>query len=302
MRAFTTITVLSLAACGGGSTTSKPDAQDIGFELPTDVLHANMQGSAGPTDLGPADLSCYQTASTDTATTVQVTLMATVKDFQNQTPVPNAMVTAFQTIDYQHPFDTQTSDSSTGDVTVTVPVGTVRFGFQMTTTDGKTMPTFLLNQYIDPNMASQNLGKIQSVSTGTAELLPALIGETRMTGTGVVAGALRDCSMHEISNFVATVSSSEGTATPIAGAEAYYFQFAGGMDLPTHHMGQESASGDGLFMVIQLPAAPTAYVQMWGFPTAADLASGQLKLVSELQVPVVADTVVTGSFELLRSQ
>jgi len=50
-------------------------------------------------------------------------------------------------------------------------------------------------------------------------------------------------------------------------------------------------------MVIQLPASPTAYVQAWGFPTAADMTAGTMKLISELQVPVLGDTVVTGSFE-----
>jgi hypothetical protein len=36
--------------------------------------------------------------------------------------------------------------------------------------------------------------------------------------------------------------------------------------------------------------------------TAADLASDKLTLVSELEVPVVADSVITGSFEPLRTQ
>ena len=71
------------------------------------------------------------------------------------------------------------------------------------------------------------------MSNATAETLPALIGETRTPGTGVVAGALRDCQHHEISNFIATVSSTSGTATPIDGAETYYF--SAGVDLPAHH-------------------------------------------------------------------
>jgi hypothetical protein len=53
--------------------------------------------------------------------------------------------------------------------------------------------------------------------------------------------------------------------------------------------------------VIELPVAPTAYVQVWGFPTDADLASGELKLIAELQAPVIADTVITGSYEPLRT-
>lgn len=299
-----------LVAATGCCSDSKPKpdaAKDIGFNKPTAALHANMApaGGGSPVDLGPADLSCLGTASGDAATTVAVSLATAVKDFQNHTAVPNATVTAFQTVDYMHPFDTQTSDSN-GNVTVHIPVGTKRFGFQMTTTDGSVMPTFLVFQYVDPAMATQTLDKIQSVSTSTATLLPALIGETRTPGTGVLAGALRDCSKHEISNFIATVSSTPGTATPISGSEAYYFQ--AGVDLPVHHCMSgtcnqnelDASSGDGLFMVVQLPVSPMAYVQMWGFKTDADVASGTLTEIAELQVPVLADTVITGSYEPLR--
>jgi hypothetical protein len=158
-------------------------------------------------------------------------------------------------------------------------------------------PTFLLNQYfVDPSTTpSTTPSSIQSVSNATAALLPALIGQTRTPGTGVVAGAVRDCGHHEISNYVATVSSTSGTATPIAGAQSFYFSLA--PELPVHHTQADASAQNALFMGIQLPATAMAYVQAWGFPTAADLASGEMKLVSELAVPVLADTVVTGSFE-----
>ena len=300
--------LITLAACGGGSS-SKPDAaKDTGFNKPTAALHANMTPSGGvPTDIGPADLSCLGTASNDMATTVAVTLTTTVKDFQNHTAVPNAAVTAFQNASADAPFDTAMADGN-GNVTVHVPMGTKRFGFKMSTTDGSTLPTLLLNQTVNPSMATQTLDKIQSVSEATATLLPALIGEQRVQGTGVLAGALRDCQHHEISNFIATVSSTSGTATPLAGAETYYFALAGGQDLPEHHCMNgtctsselDASTGDGIFMVIQLPVAATAYVQMWGFKTDADVGTGNLALISELQAPVVADTVITGSYEPLR--
>ena len=295
--AFTLIS-LSLAACGGDDSTTTPDApgaKDVGFNKPTMTLQANMDGSGGWTTIGPADLSCLNTPTSDMPTTVEVALSTTVKDFQNQTAVGTATVTAFKGIDYMNVFDTQTSDGS-GAVTITIPTGTTRFGFKMTADTA--MPTFLLNQKVDPGMATQTLGEIQSVSSSTATLLPALIGQTRTAGTGVAAGALRDCQAHEISNFVVTISSTQGTATPIDGAEAFYFSES--PELPAQHHTAESASRNGLFMLIQVPAAPTAYVQAWGFPTDTDLASGQMKLISELAVPVVADTVITGSFEPVR--
>jgi hypothetical protein len=301
--------LLILAACGGG-TKSTPDAPvvDNGFNKPMAALEANMQGSDGTwNDLGPADLSCLGTPTSDQASAVSITLNTVVDDFQNGTAVANATVTLFDGVDMSTPFAMGTSDSM-GDATFTIPAGRTRFGFEMTTTDGTVMPTLLLNQYLDPNTAVQPADsacttppckmKIQSVSVNTAQTLPALIGEERMMGTGVLAGALRDCQHHEMSNFIATVSSTEGMATPLTGAETYYF--SSGVGLPVHHMQQDAASADGLFVAFQLPVSPTAYVQMWGYKNAADLAADKLSLVAELKVPVLADTVITGSYEPLR--
>jgi hypothetical protein len=305
--AFTLIS-LSLAACGGGDTKT-PDAaiKDIGFNKPMKGVKANMESGNTWTEIGDADLTCLNTPSDDMATSVSVTLNTIVKDFQSGNAVPGATVTVFKDVMTDTPFDTQTA-SDQAYATFTVPTGVKRFGFKMTTTDGSTMPTFLLNQYIDPAVAVQPAGsdtdmtksmKIQSVSSSTAATLPALIGETRTPGTGVIAGALRDCQKHEMSNFVATVSSTPMTATSIDGAEAYYFSDS--VDLPVHHQQQDAASKDGLFMVIQLPVAATAYVQMWGYKSDADaMAGGDMTLIAQLQVPVLADTVITGSYEPLR--
>jgi hypothetical protein len=284
------------AACGGKTTPDAAPPVDNGFNKPTDVLHANNEptGATTPTDLGVADFSCLNTASTDMATTVAVSLSTTVKDFQSHNLVPNAMVTAFQDINYTTPFDTQTADENAA-ITFTVPIGTKRFGFEMNGTG--VMPTFLHNQYLDPSMATQTLARIQSVSDATAETLPALIGETRMQGTGVVAGTVHDCQGNEVSNFIGTVSSTQGTATLIDGAESYYF--SAGIDLPVHHQQQESSSGDGIFMVIQLPPQNSGFVQAWGYVSADDLAADKLSLIAELAVPVLADSVVTGDFDPL---
>jgi hypothetical protein len=324
MRALT-LSLVSLAACGGGDSKQPTvDApKDIGFKQPTAALHANMTPSGGaPMDLGPADLSCLGTTSGDMATTVAVALATTVKDFQNHTLNGGAMdattISVFKDVDIATLVDTQMSTTTgcnstpavapCGAVTVTIPTGVKRFGFKMTDGANAFLPTLLLNQKVDPAGASQTLDKIQTVSNATAELLSGLIGETRQQGTGVLAGALRDCQGHEMSNFVATASSTSMTATPIMGAEAYYFSHAAGTDLPNHHCDPtkgcgssqlDMATGDGLFMVIQLPPTAGAYVQMWGYKTDAEV-GGNMTLISELQVPVLADTVITGSFEELR--
>lgn len=296
-------------ACGGGSsnTPDAPPAVDVGFNTPTKTLKANMASGTTFTEIGDADLSCLNTPSADVATATAVTLTTHVKDFQNSGQViPKASVTVFPGIDATQAFAAPVVSDANGQVVLTIPAGQKRIGFKMaggsTSADGTVtqLDTFLLFQHLDPNLAAQtNPDPIQSVSNTTAALLPALIGEDRTPGTGVVAGALRDCQRHEISNFVATVSSTPGMATPLPNASAYYFSPSA--KVPVKHgtgSGQaDAAKADGLFVVLELPLTTTAYVQMWGFPTQADLDAGTLKLVSELAVPVVADTVITGSFE-----
>ncbi len=282
-------------ACDDGGERPPADAPmvDIGFNKPTATLKANDKGM----ELGPADLSCLGTPLIDPATTVAVTLEATVKDFQNNTNVPNAGVTVFRGIDVANPFDTQTAGAD-AKVSVTIPLGTKRFGFKMT--DGASLDTLLLNQTVDdPDMAMQTFGNIQIVSKSTAATLSAFIGKTRTAGTGVLAGAMYDCADRPISNFIATVSSTPGAVAHLSGADTYYFDPVN--PLPVRHTVRGAASSNGLFMVIELPVTPTAYVQIWGFPTDADLASGELKLIAELQAPVIADTVITGSYEPLRT-
>ncbi|HEY5936496.1 MAG TPA: hypothetical protein VIU61_17725, partial [Kofleriaceae bacterium] len=137
------------------------------------------------------------------------------------------------------------------------------------------------------------------VSKTTAQTLPALIGVSRTPGTGVLAGSVRDCDGNELSNFIATVSSTKGTATHLAGADTYYFSPS--VTLPERHSVRLLASSNGLFMVIELGATPTAFVQVWGYKTDADLASDTLSLIAELETQVIADTVITGSYEPLRT-
>ena len=298
-----TVATMSLAACGGDDSTLTPDAGggDIGFDTPTVTLKANREVSEDNwEEIGPADLSCLNTASADVASAVAVTLNTSVEDFQSGNAVPDATVTVFQNQDQANPFDTQVSDTN-ADITFTIPVGTKRFGYKMTSANA--LPTFLLNQTLGaPDTTPQTVGAIQSVSNATAATLPALIGETRTPGTGVVAGALRDCQDREISGFIATMSSASAMPSTVDGSAAYYFSSSVG--LPVHHRQAQWAQHDGLFMIIQVPTTtPTGYVQMWGFPTDADLAMGTsgLKLIAELQVPIFADTVITGSYEPLRN-
>lgn len=298
---FASLSFLSLLACGSDGTSKPPDApaKDIGFNKPTAALKGNMEiGTNKWMELGPADLTCLNTPSADVATTVTVKLATKVTDFMSDAPQPASVVTAFKDSTVGTPFDTQTADAD-AKLTITIPIGTKRFGYKMT--NANSLDTLLLNQTVDPdpNKPNQMVSSIQSVSKSTATTLPAIIGSSRTPGTGVLAGALRDCAGKEVSNFIATVSKTKGTADIADGADSYYF--SPGSGLPVRHSQQELASANGLFMVIELAPAPNAFVQIWGYRNDADVGTDNLTLIAELAAPVIADTVITGSYEPLRS-
>jgi hypothetical protein len=165
-------------------------------------------------------------------------------------------------------------------------------------TNAAALDTLLLNQTVAPGVAVQMVSQIQSVSKTTAQTLSALIGVSRTPETGVLAGAMRDCQGREMSNFIATVSTTKGQVNHVAGADTYYFSPTVG--LPVRHSQQSMGSKDGLFMVIELGPTTTAFVQVWGFKDDAALTAGTLTLLAELQTEVIADTVITGSYEPLR--
>jgi hypothetical protein len=291
------------AACGGSgssSDTSMPDAKptDIGFNRPTAPMMANHDdlGDDMWTEIGPADFECLGTPAADPPTTVAVELSTVVRDFQSDNLVPNTNIVVFRDQDQSMVLDTQMADGDAA-VTFTLPVGTQRFGFKMTSDSA--LDTLLLNQKVNPDDAAQTLGSIKSVSKTTAQTLPALIGVSRTAGTGVLAGAMRDCQDREVSNFIATVSTTPGTVTHAAGTDTYYFSESVG--LPVRHSQQAAGSKNGLFMIIELEPAATAYVQVWGYRTAADVTADNLELVAELETAVVAETVITGSYEPLRT-
>lgn len=300
MRFLTTLSSIlvsfALVACGddgGGSDT--PDAGDDvanpGFVAPDMVTKANVDGQ----EVGDADWSCLNTPSDDTATTVDITLTGQILDFQNDNQVREATVEVFPGIDIDNVLATATSDAS-GNYTMTLPSGHERYGFKVSEPDY--MDTFLLNQDFEPATANQSLN-ISAISTGTATALPAIIGLVRTPGTGVLAGAMRDCQDREVSYAVATVSSTSGEADHLTGAVTYYVDAAAG--LPVRHDQLNHTDVNGLFAVFELPESATAYVQVWGFVDAADLADGEMTLLAELPSPVVGDTVITGSIEPLRN-
>jgi hypothetical protein len=306
------VLVLAATACGGGGDTPTPDAGvvDIGFKKPEKSLKANMELAEDSwMEIGAADFSCLNTPNADLPTSVAVELTTTVLDFQSDNLVPNAEIEVFANQDTANPFFTTTSDQNAV-ATIQLPVGTKRFGYRLT--DPESLDTLLLNQKVDPDEMVQTEGSIRTVSKATAATMPALIGISRTPGTGVLAGAMRDCQDREVSNFVATVVTAQGAtegthaeieaqnnANLVPGTDTYYFSASVG--LPVRHTQKSAGSENGLFMVVELGVAPVAFVQVWGYIDDTDLAADKLTLLAELQTESIAETVITGSYEPLRT-
>jgi hypothetical protein len=312
ITAFTSLSTLA-AACGGGDDDPPLDAAgpwvNAGFPTPTAVTKANNRTGDPPAwvELGDADWSCLNTPSPDQPSTQAIALSGSINDLQTGNGVGNATVTAFPGIQLTgNSGNTTTSnDANTrGEFTMnlaTLPSGTTRFGFKFEAPSY--VKTYLLNQYLDPSQPTQTR-EMDAVSDATATALPAFIGVTRDPAFGVLAGAFRDCAGNEVSNAIATVSSVRGMPVHLEGggkgASTFYFS-AGATSLPVRNNVEPVSNSDGLFVILDLPPVASAYVQVWGFVDAADLADMQPTLLSELESPVEANAVITGSFEPLRS-
>jgi hypothetical protein len=308
MRLSSTFTVLSLplalslVACGDdGGSNPAPDADstpNIGFNKPDKPLMANARQNGNWVELGPANLTCLNTPSDDEETTTAITITAEVTDFEKGLPVPGAVVTLFKDQAIDSPEGEPATANDDSKVTLTVPAGTKRFGYKMT--HSTALDTLLLNQVLrDPSTTPQEVGEIQIVKTTTAQTLSALINVSRTPGTGILAGAMRDCDGNEVSNFIATVSRTSGMPDHVPGVDNYYFSPSVG--LPARHNQQPASSANGLFMSIEMQPTAKAYVQVWGYPTQADVDNDNLTLIAELETQVIADTVITGSYEPLRT-
>lgn len=288
-----------LAACGGDDGNvdpcEDPQLENGGFD-PVCSVTETTKANVDEDEVGEANWDCLGTASDDVATTVEITLTGVLHDFQTEsTELRDATVTVFHGTDYQNAEDEFGPTAIDGVYTLTLPTGGTRWGFKVTQEDYT--DTFLLNQYFEPGTANQTLD-IAAISEGLTSALPAIIGIVRTPGSGVLAGAMRDCDGNEVSNAIATVSGTSGEIDHLEGADTYYID-----ELPVRHDQLAHTNESGLFAVFELPETDEAYIQLWGFVDEADIAMGEagLTLLAELPSPVVGDTVITGSIEPLRN-
>lgn len=284
---------LTVAACGGDDGT-----QDGGcatgltrnckgaacFIASCEVLQVDVGGGAK----GAPDLSCaaptIETSAGDVAAT------GTLKDFQSGDAIAGGTVDVFYPGDSFDgaPRVTATSDGD-GNLSFTFPgPAPSRVNYRNRSEDA--LDTYALNNEIDVSGATVTTDR-ETVSNATAAILPALIGIRRTEGLGILAGEALDCQDRVMENAIATVSSVSGAApSHIEGQQVYYFR----NDLPAGRNLQPDTNADGLFSVMEITPGEDYYLQVWGYPTEADLALGAegLKLISEYKAPVKPDSVI----------
>ena len=292
---------LLAAACGGGDDgggdgDGDGDLENEGFATPTDITRAYTGADGNWTEVGPANWDCLNQPSEDQPLATDVTLTGTVEDFQSGDALPGAMLTAFNDTNLGGSGVASTTSDVDGNFSVTLPSGSERIAFKVDHEDA--LPTFTLNQLYAPDVAEQT-DTINSVSLLTANALPAFIGVTRTVGLGILAGSIVDCDGNEVGGAIATVSSTSGSVTHLEGAQTYYFS-ALSTSLPVRHEQQLNTNSDALFVVIELPVASTAFLQVWGFVDGQDPATDELTLLAEIPSPVLADSVITASLDPLR--
>lgn len=305
---FAISTSLFALACGSDDNEETPDASppgvacpnsqdpaNSGFICPTKNATAWTQDNGEWVEVGPANFDCLRTPDDLEPSTEDNAVTATVVDFQSGNPVEAATVTAFPGVDFENELDSGETDAD-GAVTLTLPAGQERVGYKVSAEGA--LDSYGLNHYYAPDATTSEDG-LNSVSLTTANFVTAILGVSRTEGRGIVAGSISDCDGNTVSDAIATVSSTSESHEHLDGGQTYYFS-GGANSLPTGHGSAPQTNKDGLFVVIELPEAASAYLQVWGFTSEQDPEGDELTLLAEIPAPVVGDSVIITSLQPLR--
>jgi hypothetical protein len=282
-------TGLALAACGGsdGGEVAKCEVEggEACFVPPSVAMTVTRDGSPGQVpnwDCGPP-----QTV----LTTAPLTISGTISDFQTPTTTyEGAVIKSFTTLDFDGTPTATATSTTDGAYSLDIPAGGAANFMHFFMEHEDTLDTIAVYVPVDTSGAATTRNR-NMVSTNTANAIPALLGITRIQGSGVIAGEVNDCDGNVVQNAIATISTTSGTSPAhVAGVQMYYFT----SDLPVRRTAQRATNTDGLFVGIQIPSAASNYfVQAWGYKTEADAQSGNLTLIAEQEIPALPDTVVS---------
>lgn len=108
-------------------------------------------------------------------------------------------------------------------------------------------------QYNIPTPADGVLHPARAVTLATLNLIPAVLGVTRQSGTGIIAGTFYDCQDHRIANMQARAYRPDGTFidSPVGSHTLPAYRYFNGEQQPDAT--QRWTKEDGLFGALNLP-------------------------------------------------
>lgn len=249
------------------------------FELPTDVVEAaTPEGVAAAPIL---DCSPYQIAQSNGP----IAFSGVTTDLQDtELIIPGVRVEAFSDLAMtQVLFDKTSDDSGAYSASAVVPSE----GFARSTAAGQ-LPLLFLYGRIDVNLASQTLNVQTATRLQVASLIEA-VGDRFLPDKTQLASVAYDCLGNKLVNVIANLapaSGKNGSRLFEPGVRVYY-----GMEGPLPILARRTelfqTTTKGTLAITNI-APGRHFVQLWGFPTAGDLAKGSvgLKLLDEKEILV----------------
>lgn len=257
--------ILSLAVgCDGGS-----DPKDTDGSGTTDTSDTSNTGEerdfshfVNTTSAYTGDLTCNGSAPAmpDPSCQVTHTLQGVVEDFQEGSGVPDATIKFWLSDDISTTADLNATGDDDGNFEIEVPSCTP-LGYVTTTPYGDTVDTYEVHQVWDYESNHTLNETVNSVSAGTAAVIPSIIGITwDDTSTGIIAGTAFDCNEDPIGHAQVYLHDSAGNA-PATG-EVFYFDDS---DFPADNQSVPDANpNNGLWVAINVPVGVWT-AEMWGW-------------------------------------
>jgi hypothetical protein len=265
MRAFLPLLALLHLGCSGeGGGDGKGGGDDTGDSSRSFEDFVNVETAFGG---NTAECIAGKEQNVDPTCVVDMTIDGTVADFQTSDAVPDATVQLWYGDDLSASADATTVADGDGKFTVSAPSCTpIAYGTSTPPEWEETKDTFEVHQVFGYASDGSSDEEFNSVSEATSRLIPSLIGIEWDETTGIIAGTAYDCDVAAMQ--YVQVFLHDGTGTPPATGEVFYFSESGGTSLPTDKESQPYTNTNGLWVAINIPAG-TWTVEAWGWDAAA---------------------------------
>ena len=256
------------------------------FEFPTDPLAAADKSTGAA--VAP-NLSCpaYQVVTSPGP----VTLMGTTTELIQEVVVPSVRLEVFSDLAMAQPLGDTTSDD-TGLYSLTID-SAPSLSFTRSSADGK-LPFYFVHQRVDVSVPEHNI-EFETADRMAVGKYFESVGDRFLPNKSQIIGFALDCNGNRLINTIVNIAPSSGmngSRLFEPGVRTYYTTASDANKLGLRTMLMQTTQTGG-FAASNL-APGHHFVQMWGFPTDADLlrGGGGLKMLAELEVIVPSSEIV----------